>query len=205
MKSPHLKLPALASLCFLTVVCGGRPAAAEPGCHATVYWDAEFGGEALELSDSIAFVGQHWNDQISSIVIHRGYWVFYWDADYKGEELRLGPGKYPLIPERWNDQISSARCVEPTDPSLPEDAVPPPPTQGEYLTPDYVEEHYGRPGHEHGPHGHPGPHHPGPHHPEPHHPEPHPHPHGPHGPPHPHGPAPHPHGPPPHKPPPKHH
>ena len=84
------------------------------GCSATVYWDANYGGEAWTLHGNIRFVGPHWNDQISSIVVHRGVWIFYWDANYGGEQLRLAPGTYPYVGDHWNDQISSARCVRPT-------------------------------------------------------------------------------------------
>jgi hypothetical protein len=103
----------------LSLLMGGpqRSATAQPyhsGCSATVYWDANFGGESWTLHGSIPYVGDHWNDQISSIVVHRGYWVFFWDINYGGEALRLGPGQYPFVGPHWNDQISSARCVQPT-------------------------------------------------------------------------------------------
>lgn len=114
MKNLVQKLAILAGVCLLIFASGGQRAAAEPGCSATVYWDANFGGKSWTLHRSIPFVGQHWNDQISSIVVHRGYWVFFWDADYKGETLKLAPGRYPYVGDHWNDQISSARCVEPT-------------------------------------------------------------------------------------------
>ena len=86
-------------------------ALAHPGCSATVYWDANFGGESRTLHHDVAFVGQHWNDQISSIVVHSGRWVFYWDAGFSGETLTATPGAYAFVGNHWNDQISSARCI----------------------------------------------------------------------------------------------
>jgi hypothetical protein len=115
MKSVLQKMAILAGVCLLAFASGGHRADAQsPGCSATVFWDANFGDQAWALHGSIPLVGQHWNDQISSIVVHRGIWVFYWDADFRGERLRLGPGTYSYVGNHWNDQISSARCVEPT-------------------------------------------------------------------------------------------
>ena len=57
--------------------------------------------------------GGSWNDQISSIQVLAGVWEFYEHADYKGEMVRYEPGAYNLEP-RWNDRISSLRCIQPT-------------------------------------------------------------------------------------------
>jgi hypothetical protein len=86
-------------------------ATASPGCSATVYWDANFGGEARTLHGDVAFVGQRWNDQISSIIVHRGKWIFYRDAGFSGETLTATPGAYAYVGDHWNDQISSAQCI----------------------------------------------------------------------------------------------
>jgi hypothetical protein len=80
------------------------------GCDVIVYWDANFGGESLRSQGDMSYVGNHWNDQISSIRVLAGFWEFYWDADYRGEVLRYGPGNYPYVGDHWNDQISSFRC-----------------------------------------------------------------------------------------------
>jgi hypothetical protein len=79
-------------------------------CDVVVYWDANFRGESFHTSGDLSYVGDHWNDQISSIRVISGLWEFYWDADYRGEVLRLGPGEYPYVGDHWNDQISSFRC-----------------------------------------------------------------------------------------------
>lgn len=41
-------------------------ALAAQGCDATVYWNSNFGGEAWRTQYDSAYVGDHWNDQISS-------------------------------------------------------------------------------------------------------------------------------------------
>jgi hypothetical protein len=103
------------ALCFGFGLAAGASnlAAAEPGCAATVFFDANFGGPSRTLYGTVGFVGHRWNDQISAIIVHSGYWAFYQDAGFQGESLKLGPGQYPFVGNRWNDQISSAQCVAP--------------------------------------------------------------------------------------------
>jgi hypothetical protein len=97
--------------CIVPLLVGSSPgfAQARDVCDV-VYWDANFGGESMRSQGDISYVGNHWNDQISSIRVLSGFWEFYWDADYRGEVLRLGPGNYPYVGDHWNDQISSFRC-----------------------------------------------------------------------------------------------
>jgi len=92
---------------FLCVAAARAPALA---CEVIVYWDANFAGQSLHTDADLSYVGDHWNDQISSIRVISGFWEFYWDAGYRGEVLRLGPGQYPFVGNHWNDQISSFRC-----------------------------------------------------------------------------------------------
>jgi hypothetical protein len=85
------------------------------GCSGRVYWDSDFQGESRHLSGNTSYVGDRWNDQISSIAIYSGVWRFYRDAGYRGGYLELGPGRYTFhAGDAWNDQISSIRCVQPT-------------------------------------------------------------------------------------------
>jgi len=35
-------------------------------CEVIVYWDANFGGQSLRTDADLSYVGDHWNDQISS-------------------------------------------------------------------------------------------------------------------------------------------
>jgi hypothetical protein len=89
--------------------------AAEPAqdgqCQVSVYWDADFKGERWDTDQNQPYVGNHWNDQISSIRVVSGTWRFYWDAKYGGEMVELKPGEYRYVGNHWNDQISSFRCV----------------------------------------------------------------------------------------------
>jgi hypothetical protein len=85
------------------------------GCSGRVYWDSNFRGEARHVRGNASYVGDHWNDQISSIAIYSGVWRFYRDAGFRGDYLELGPGNYSFqAGDAWNDQISSLRCVRPT-------------------------------------------------------------------------------------------
>ncbi|MGA8398462.1 MAG: beta/gamma crystallin-related protein [Stellaceae bacterium] len=100
----------LAAIASAVVLLAAAPQTPVQACEVIVYWDANFRGESLHTEGDMSFVGQHWNDQISSIRVLSGFWEFYWDADYRGEVLRLGPGSYPYVGDHWNDQISSLRC-----------------------------------------------------------------------------------------------
>ena len=103
----------------LVALAGCLPATAHAqrrhGCEAIVYVDANFEGGEWRVFHDEAELPAQWNDQISSIRVRSGVWEFYWDWDYVGELLRLRPGNYPFVGEHWNDQISSFRCVHPTD------------------------------------------------------------------------------------------
>lgn len=79
-----------------------------------VFWDANYGGESWTVSDDTPWVGDHWNDQISSVKVIAGVWAFYWDAQYQGEVFRTGPGNYSYVGDHWNDQFSSFRREHPT-------------------------------------------------------------------------------------------
>ena len=81
-------------------------------CRVSVYWDGDFKGERWDTGQNQTYVGNHWNDQISSIRILSGTWRFYWDANYRGEMVELKPGEYRYVGNHWNDQISSFRCVD---------------------------------------------------------------------------------------------
>ena len=100
----------VAAMAGALVLLVATPPAPALACEVTVYWDANFRGESLHTDGDMSYVGNHWNDQISSIRVRSGFWEFYWDADYRGEVLRLGPGEYAYVGDHWNDQISSFRC-----------------------------------------------------------------------------------------------
>lgn len=92
----------------------------EGQCLVSVYWDADFKGERWDVEQNQHYVGNHWNDQISSIRVVSGIWRFYWDADYGGEMIELKPGDYRYVGNHWNDQISSFRCIGSDSTSSPQ-------------------------------------------------------------------------------------
>jgi hypothetical protein len=100
---------------MLFVLGTGAPVRAKGDCEVIVYWDADFGGESIRTGDDSQYVGNHWNDRISSIRVIAGVWQFYWDSNYLGAVMELGPGIYRYVGDRWNDQISSFRCLENRD------------------------------------------------------------------------------------------
>jgi Beta/Gamma crystallin len=99
---------------LLTGLLSDRVNAYDRGCDVIVYWDADLKGESWQTDRDQRYVGNHWNDQISSIEVLAGVWSFYWDSDYNGEAMDLRPGVYRYVGHHWNDQISSFRCVRPT-------------------------------------------------------------------------------------------
>ena len=117
------KYSSLAAIVLVTIVLPNL-AHAEPwpapepsdarGCVIQVFWDANYGGESWTVSNDTPWVGDHWNDQISSVKVIAGVWDFYWDAQYQGEVFRTGPGNYSYVGDHWNDQLSSFRCEHPT-------------------------------------------------------------------------------------------
>lgn len=115
----------LAAMAALAPILMASPAAAEPwpraqppqpSCLIIVYRDAGFNGESWVITDDRPYVGDRWNDQISSVRVIAGVWQFFWDANYGGEQYTSRPGDYPYVGDHWNDQISSMRCVRPTRP-----------------------------------------------------------------------------------------
>lgn len=73
-----------------------------------LYWDSTYGGESWRTNMSYSYVGDHWNDQISSIIVVSGVWEFFEHKDFGGAKWTYGPGYYPNVP---NDIISSFRGV----------------------------------------------------------------------------------------------
>ena len=72
-----------------------------------------FGGAQWITSNGWNYVGDWWNDKISSLIVVSGRWAFYEHRDYGGARWELGPGYYPNpasanIP---NDTISSFRPI----------------------------------------------------------------------------------------------
>lgn len=75
-----------------------------------VFTDINFGGVASPVLDQPVSNASNFNDQISSIKVFNGEWIFCSDADFTGVCLILGPGEYPDVrnlDSRFNDIISS--------------------------------------------------------------------------------------------------
>jgi hypothetical protein len=81
-----------------------------------VFRDANFGGGSWRTSLNYTYVGDDWNDSISSIVVYSGTWQFYEHGNYGGARSNpLGPGRYPWVEDptvnMTNDTISSFQCI----------------------------------------------------------------------------------------------
>lgn len=89
-----------------------KAATIQGGASAQVFTDANFSGTASNIFDyDVPFFGSL-NDQISSIKVYSGQWVFWSDANSSGSGLILGPGEYNLQNLNggvYNDVISSAK------------------------------------------------------------------------------------------------
>lgn len=77
-----------------------------------VFVDVNFSGGASNIVDfDSAYVGDFWNDKISSIKVFAGTWDFFEHSNYQGRSLRLSPGQYPSFNNQMNDVISSFKKV----------------------------------------------------------------------------------------------
>lgn len=72
-----------------------------------------FGGAQWISSNGWTYVGDWWNDRISSIIVVSGRWRFYEAGNYGGASWELGPGYYSNLAavNIPNDVISSFRPV----------------------------------------------------------------------------------------------
>lgn len=92
-------------------IAGVSSSAASPVLpDITVYEDKDYGGASWRTSFAYSYVGDDWNDKISSFIIHSGYFQFYTDENFQNPEGGLiGPGYYPWVADLGivNDTISS--------------------------------------------------------------------------------------------------
>jgi hypothetical protein len=91
--------------------------------EVVVYSDSNFGGDEWRTNLDWTFVGSDWNDEISSIIVVSGTWVFYSGANYTIDysvgwpvSAPLTPGYYPWVEAEpviiSNDSISSFKCTD---------------------------------------------------------------------------------------------
>lgn len=86
--------------------------------EVVLYWDRNFGGAQFRTNLNISYIGDAWNDQVSSFIIVSGKWQFYRDINFQTPEgAVLGPGYYSWVEDYGigNDSISSFKCVELTN------------------------------------------------------------------------------------------
>ncbi len=62
--------------------------------EVVIYDHAGFKGAYARTNLSFHFLGDYWNDRISSLIVVSGVWRFYRDDYYKGDHWDLGPGFY---------------------------------------------------------------------------------------------------------------
>ena len=74
-----------------------------------VYDHIGFGGAYARTNLSFHFIGDFWNDRISSLIVVSGVWRFYRDEYYKGDYWDLGPGYYEsFFTEKGPDDVVSS-------------------------------------------------------------------------------------------------
>ena len=79
----------------------------------TVFEHRDFEGDSWRTSFAYSYVGDDWNDKISSFIIHAGSYQFYEHADFIAPTgSRIYPGHYPWVGDLGicNDCISSWHC-----------------------------------------------------------------------------------------------
>ncbi len=91
----------------------GRPANALLLPQIQIYQHIDFGGVNEVTSLNWYYVGDWWNDKISSLVIYAGRWRFYLHWHYEGPHWDLGPGQYRWVEAAGipNDVISSFKFI----------------------------------------------------------------------------------------------
>ncbi len=74
-----------------------------------VYDHVCFKGAYARTHLSFHFIGDFWNDRISSLIVVSGIWRFYRDEYYKGPSWDLGPGYYEsFFTEKGPDDVVSS-------------------------------------------------------------------------------------------------
>ena len=79
-----------------------------------VYDHVGFKGAYARTNLSFHYLGDFWNDRISSLIVVSGIWRFFRDEYYKGDHWDLGPGFYECFfsDKGPDDVISSFQAIE---------------------------------------------------------------------------------------------
>lgn len=94
------------------VACSMLIAASVQAAEITLFLQPNFTGRQVTLrghSPNLASIG--FQDQVSSMVVQSGRWEVCTQPDFKGTCATLGPGEYPVLDDRFNHRIESAREV----------------------------------------------------------------------------------------------
>ena len=80
--------------------------------EVVVFSDINFGGGEWRTNLDVSYVGDGWNDSISSIIVVSGTWQFFENSNFEGARSNLiTPGYYPWVEDPAvniaNDSISS--------------------------------------------------------------------------------------------------
>ncbi|MBK7383628.1 MAG: peptidase inhibitor family I36 protein [Flavobacteriales bacterium] len=120
MNFKPLSFAICAAMCFLS-------ARAQ---QVTFYADANYSGRSMALSASTPWVGDEWNDKISSIRVPAGMQVeLFWDMNYKGIS-KIITADMAFVGSDWNDKASSIKITRLDRPGTPSAGAPKPrPTQ----------------------------------------------------------------------------
>lgn len=77
--------------------------------EVVIYDHIGFGGAYARTNLSFHYLGDFWNDRISSLIVVSGVWRFYRDEYYKGDYWDLGPGFYEsFFTEKGPDDVVSS-------------------------------------------------------------------------------------------------
>ncbi len=75
------------------------------------FLDGDDGGVAMS-GDAVAFLGEGWNDAVSSMRVTRNCRLtLYEHAGFGGRSIRFGPGTHDLADTWWNDRATGAHCT----------------------------------------------------------------------------------------------
>ena len=59
-----------------------------------IFTDANFSGKTSgNIDRDLAWIGDAWNDQISSIKVYADTWEFFEHTDFQGRSFQLAPGE----------------------------------------------------------------------------------------------------------------
>jgi hypothetical protein len=77
-----------------------------------LFRDTNFQNENYTYHSETSYVGNHFNDKTSSIIVEEGNWIIYQDAYYGGDSYVLTPGEYPN-PASWKGRDNEISSIKP--------------------------------------------------------------------------------------------